>query len=314
MPHAFIPAVNYHLWAPCNMRCRFCFAPFDDVRARLPKGHLPEADTLEVVRLLAAAGFEKINFVGGEPLLCPWLPALIGEAHRHGLTTSIVTNGSRLDAAWLDRVSGQLDWVGISVDASTEALHRTLGRATRGAALPSATYAALADLVHARGLRLKVNTVVTALNADDDFVPLLAAMRPERWKVFQMLPVAGQNDDAADLLVPDAAFEAYVARHRPAAEALGVTVVPESNAAMRASYVMVDPAGRFYDNAQGGHRYSRPILQVGVRAALSDVDVNAARFAARGGRYAWRRPASSARTAGTRRAGSGRRPPSIPAA
>ena len=28
-----IPTVNYHLWKPCNMRCEFCFATFEDIEA-----------------------------------------------------------------------------------------------------------------------------------------------------------------------------------------------------------------------------------------------------------------------------------------
>ena len=26
-----VPAVNYHLWKPCTMRCDFCFATFQDI-------------------------------------------------------------------------------------------------------------------------------------------------------------------------------------------------------------------------------------------------------------------------------------------
>ena len=33
-----IPSVNFHLWKPCNMKCRFCFATFQDVgQDDLPK-------------------------------------------------------------------------------------------------------------------------------------------------------------------------------------------------------------------------------------------------------------------------------------
>ena len=48
---------------------------------------------------------------------------------------------------------------------------------------------------------------------------------------------------------------------------------------------MIDPAGRFYDSVQGGHRYSRPILEVGVRQAFSEVSFNHNTFVARGGDY-----------------------------
>jgi hypothetical protein len=47
------------------MRCRFCFATFQDVRRTiLPAGHLDESDALGVVDELADAGFTKINFAG----------------------------------------------------------------------------------------------------------------------------------------------------------------------------------------------------------------------------------------------------------
>ena len=63
-----IPSVNYHLWQPCNMRCKFCYATFLDVKQSvLPKGHLPKEETIKVVEQIAKAGFEKITFAGGEP-------------------------------------------------------------------------------------------------------------------------------------------------------------------------------------------------------------------------------------------------------
>jgi len=53
------------------MRCKFCFATFQDVKqAILLKGHLPEQDALEVVRKIAEAANKQITFAGGEPLLC----------------------------------------------------------------------------------------------------------------------------------------------------------------------------------------------------------------------------------------------------
>ncbi|MGL4598655.1 MAG: hypothetical protein ACRCYO_14150, partial [Bacteroidia bacterium] len=55
-----IPAVNFHLWQPCNYRCKFCFATFLDVKNEvLPKGHLPKVDAMRVVKMLAEKGFQK---------------------------------------------------------------------------------------------------------------------------------------------------------------------------------------------------------------------------------------------------------------
>ena len=105
--------------------------------------------------------------------------------------------------------------------------------------------------------RLKINTVVTRENCGEDLGGFISRARPERWKLFQVLPVAGQNDGPVDnLLVSLEEFDQYVARNRYV-ESLGITVVPESNNLMTGSYVMVDPAGRFFDNVSGTHRYSR---------------------------------------------------------
>ena len=97
--------------------------------------------------------------------------------------------------------------------------------------------------------------------------------------------MAGQNDERIEEMTVSAdEFERYAERNR-AVETRGIVVVPESNELMTGSYVMVDPLGRFYDNTTGRHRYSRPILDAGVSAALGDVAVYADRFKERGGVY-----------------------------
>lgn len=291
VPDNLLPSsVNYHLWAPCNMRCRFCFAPFHDVVAEvLPQGHLPREASVRLVRTLAAR-FRKISFAGGEPTLCPWLPELIEAAREEGATTMLVTNGSRL-APTLERVAGMLDWVALSIDSASEHMLVSLGRAVQGRkALPARTYLELADQVRQAGARVKVNTVVTSLNAGEDLSGFILAMRPERWKVLRVLPVEGQNSGRVEpLLCSDEDFAGFVARHRHL-EYAGVAVVPEDNDDMRGSYAMVDPAGRFFDNASGGHSYSRAILEVGLDAAWSETTFSMERFVRRGGEYDFEAP------------------------
>ena len=283
------PSVNFHLWEPCNMACGFCFAGFKDVKsAVLPKGHLVRDDALRVVDRLCGYGFEKINFAGGEPTLCPWLPDLIGLAKTRGLTTSIVTNGSRVTEEWMDEVEGTLDWVALSIDSVDPGTLTRIGRTQRGKPMSADDYVRAAESLRGRGIRLKVNTVVNRCNHAEDMTAFILSIKPERWKLFQALRVEGQNDGEFEAFaVSGREFDAYTERNR-GVESAGIVVTPESNALMRGSYVMVDPAGRFFDNESGGHRYSRPILEVGVEAALREVFVDAERFRRRGGVYAWR--------------------------
>lgn len=283
-----IPSVNFHFWQPCNMRCGFCFAQFLDVKdGILPKGHLGRTDCIAVVRLIAAAGFEKINFAGGEPALCPWLPELLRAAQQSGMTTSIVTNGTKITGEWLDAAAGWLDWLTLSVDTTDPERNLRSGRATTAGPLTEPDYLQIVNLAQARSIRLKINTVVSADNYDDDLTGFISKAQPERWKIFQALPVAGQNDAGiARAVVTDAQFDAYISRHQAVA-ANGIAVVPESNDLMRGSYLMIGPAGRFFDNTQGGHRYSRPILEVGIAEALQDVAADVNKFLRRGGLYDW---------------------------
>lgn len=271
------------------MKCRFCFARFQDVRTRvLPEGHLPKEEALQIIDRLADFGFRKITFVGGEPLLCPWLDELIMRAKQRGMTTMIVTNGSRLTEDFLDRLKPYLDWVTLSIDSTNPATLLKMGRAVAGKrAISKERYLELGTMIKAKGMRLKINTVVCRLNWEEELVGLITGMKPERWKIFQVMAVKGQNDgDIKDLLITQREFDAFI--HNNAQNATGsIVVCPEPNDLMRGSYVMVDPAGRFFDSSTGSHHYSPPILQIGIPAALDHVSVSVERFEERAGRYEW---------------------------
>ena len=240
-----------------------------------------------VVEALATAGFDKINFAGGEPTLCPWLPDLIRRAKELGLTTSMVTNGSCVTWEWLDRVDGCLGWAAVSIDTVDPEKMKLMGRTTRAGPLSENDYLRILDMLRQRGIRLKVNTVVTRSNYDEDLAGFIVKARPERWKLLQVLPVRGQNDGLVDhFVITHEEFAHYVARNRYV-ESMGIVVIAESNELMTGSYVMVDPAGRFFDNAAGTHVYSRPINQVGVDAALREVTIDPDRYRLRDGLYDW---------------------------
>lgn len=267
------------------MRCKFCFATFqDEAGNQLPKGHLPRKEAQLLLEEIAAFGFEKINFAGGEPTLCPWLTALIGQAKDFGLTTSIVTNGTGLTDEFLRDNLGQLDWIGLSLDSVIDSTNLKSGRALRGKeVLTLADYCAITDRIRKFGFRLKINTVVGEHNKDEDLNEFILYAQPQRWKLFQALPVKGQNDRYInDFTIDQLAFQRYVDRHR---NAYGLVV--EDNDAMTNSYVMIDPSGKFFNNRTGEHQYSAPILDVGVEEAYREMGYSTEQFRMRGGEYSW---------------------------
>ena len=165
-----VPAVNYHLWKPCNMRCAFCFATFQDIDPLiLPKGHLRPRRLYLGGGVPCRSRFRKINFAGGEPTLCPWLPDLIRRAKALGLTTSIVTNGSRVTTEWLDTIGGNLDWIALSIDSVEPGTLIEIGRTTKSGPMSEDDYLYVVGLIRQNDIRIKVNTVVTSLNLGRTF-------------------------------------------------------------------------------------------------------------------------------------------------
>ena len=272
---------NFHFIKSCNFACRYCYATFADSRARPVLG---DEQLFALTRLLAAR-YAKVTFVGGEPTLYRRLPELLATAKTAGALTNVVTNGSRIDATWLGQHAGELDLLTLSIDSASAATHRTLGRATRsGATLSMQDYRDLADAARAAGVGVKVNTVVTTINAAEDLAGLITDLAPQRWKILQAAPVEGQNDTfIADLTPHRADFNAYVARHEAALAGTGVRIVAEPVEMIRGSYIMVDPQGRFFDSTRGAHHYSRPILDVGIDAAFAEVDFDPTKFHDRDG-------------------------------
>ncbi|WP_139959576.1 viperin family antiviral radical SAM protein [Flavicella sediminum] len=281
----FIPSVNFHLWEPCNMKCGFCFATFQDVKQTiLPKGHLPKEEAIKVIEKLAEKGFEKITFAGGEPTICPWISELIKIAKKKGMTTMIVTNGSKLTDKFLKENSGYLDWIAISIDSLNESTNRSIGRTlSKKKSISKNEYREIIERVRSYSYRLKINTVVNRYNFEENMIDFILKAKPERWKVLQSLRIENQNDDKFDEFeISQEEFNLFIENHK-----LVETIVPESNDQITGSYVMIDPAGRFFDNTEGTHMYSKPINEVGVNAAMSEMKYDFEKFMNRGGVYNW---------------------------
>ena len=282
-------AVNWHFWPWCNYGCKFCFATFEDI----PRSdRLSKKDALRIPKLLAAAGVEKITFVGGEPTLCPYLGELLKAAKDAGLVTCIVSNGSGLTEEFLDSYSHLIDWIGLSIDASNDELHAQIGRGLKkDLAIQRSNHLELSINVwqrcQSRGIKMKLNTVVCSVNKEDDMRELVLTLNPDRWKIFEVLPVVGQNDQYIDeLILHPGEFDSWLDKHSDVV-ASGISFVPESNNVMRGSYAMMDALGRFYSNINGGHIYSTPALDVGVENSWLENQFLEERFIARGGIYDW---------------------------
>jgi radical S-adenosyl methionine domain-containing protein 2 len=267
-------SINWHFWPHCNCHCRFCFGTFKDI-----KGHLSFKQALTIPKRLANIGCEKLTFTRGEPTLCPYLGDLLQKARDEGLTTMIITNGTGLTNDFIENNLDNIDWVGISIDSSNEKTQLLLGRGNGSHIKDSlGIWCILKDY----GLKLKLNTVVTSLNVHENLNPLVERLNPSRWKVFQVLLINGQNNGTVEpLLITEADFQVFVSKHEKNKP------IAESNEKMQGSYVMLDPLGRFFQNLNGHHIYSEPVIDINPMEALRSVGWHWKKFCNRDGVYNW---------------------------
>lgn len=283
--------INWHVTEACNYHCRYCYAHWEGSDRELVHDIPATARMLENLwqyfhpknlanplrREMDWQGV-RLNLAGGEPLLYPErVHQILSDAREIGFTTSLITNGSLLSPELAQQLAPNLSMLGVSLDSGISTANRQIGRQSRHGHLLAIEHLEEAVTV-AKGLnpelQTKLNTVVNALNCHEDLSILVRRLAPQRWKVLRMLPVVTD-----ELIVGDADFQGFVARHH----ALGDLMCVEDNTEMVESYVMIDPLGRFFQNAlgQSSYRYSRPIPEVGVAQAFATVGMDPAKFCAR---------------------------------
>ncbi|GHT62962.1 radical SAM protein [Bacteroidia bacterium] len=277
-----ITTVNYHLTKACNFKCKYCYAQFKDIHEE----GLPKAKQFEVVRQLAESGkFRKINFAGGEPTLVPHITELIQYAKSLGLETSIVTNTSQIDFEWVKNISSYLDILAISIDSLNLETNIKIGSNQSGKILSINNLRNISTACQCFGVQLKINTVVSKFNHTEKLTDFVNEMQPFRWKILQATEVKGQNDCNFEEVAVSTDDFLYFCSRNSKGLLPEIKVVKESNELIKGSYIMVDCLGRFFDSSQSCHNYSAPILEVGVKNALNQINVDSQKFIARNGNY-----------------------------
>lgn len=153
-------------------------------------------------------------------------------------SVSIVSNGSLIKKPWLQQYGAHLDILAISCDSFDETTNIKIGR---GSGDNVAQLFRIRDWCREYGIKFKLNTVVCRYNFDEDMAERVAELNPFRWKCFQVLMVAGENDsektlrDVRRFEIDDDEFEMFCKRHEHLP-----CFVPESNKAMAESYLILD--------------------------------------------------------------------------
>ncbi|MDP3446130.1 MAG: viperin family antiviral radical SAM protein [Ignavibacteria bacterium] len=235
-----IRSVNWHIISKCNYNCQFCYTK--NLGDEIAK---PET-VKKILTVLRNYGIEKVNFVGGEPMLHPNIFDFCNIAKDLGFTVCITSNGSYLNLQNIPILSEYVDWIGISVDSSSEIVEKTLGRGT-GNHICHAI--AIAEILHEYGISLKINTTVTRKNYQENLKNIIDILHPSRWKVFQLLHIIGQNDNCMkNLGISCNEFSRFIDNHKHIRLWNGVHPVFERAEDMINAYFMLAQNGDFIIN------------------------------------------------------------------
>lgn len=273
-------SINLVVTTRCNYNCRFCFGQYKQLK------EIPSKDRiLEIPKLLAEAGCQKLTLEGGEPFLFPQLLDLLKVAKKVGLVTCVITNGKLVTKERMESLSPYLDWIGISIDSVDEAIEIEL---KRGDGDHISHCKDIAEWAHELGIRLKINSVITSLNYTEDLKSLIRELKPDRWKAFQLLQIEGENVEATkDLTITDEEFRFFIKKHESIKKD-GIDFICESQEDMKGSYIMLLPDGRFFSNHCGKYVFcKKTIFESGVIEALKEVGWDKEKFCRRGGHYQW---------------------------
>ena len=249
--------INLHILESCNFKCRQCFSKFGTEKL------LPVEDWKKIVyNCIAGADVAEFNIAGGEPMLYPWLMELTKYIRSKGLKASLITNGSLMNEEWIKNYAGMYETIGFSVDSLNDETNKKIGRCDkRGKTVSTGRIVELCGLIrkYAPGCRIKINTVVSALNKDEVMFDFINEIAADRWKILRMKPFQYGSFSNLDIQVSDEEFEEFVERNRDKrGKGYGVTAEAGMETArreivvepdMRASYVLIDSNGCLLDNA-----------------------------------------------------------------
>lgn len=288
--------INWHLTEICNYSCEFCYSSWICKKREVDLFRNPETSSLllkEIYRCFNANNHNnplrneldytdlRLSLAGGEPLLFPeHTLRIVKEAKALGFSLSLITNASLLTFEIIPALVANLSILGISLDSANPETNRRIGRVDRsGRVLCLDDLAKKIDLARACNpkLKIKINTVVNALNVAEDLSEMIQSLRPDKLKLLRALPVM---TDA--LSITDEQFNSSVKRHRH----LGSLLAVENNRDMTESYIMITPDGRFFQNQsipsiEQPYIYSEKVLKIGADAAFGQINFDTKKFVSR---------------------------------
>ena len=170
------------------------------------------------------------------------------------MKVALITNGQLLNEGFLADKKDKIDTIGISIDSLVDKSNLEIGRACKGIGISRDEYIEKCQLIKSYGIGLKINTVVNSLNYKESMLNFLEITEPDKWKVFNILLLDGENNNAKKYKVSEDKFTQFIENHKK------YQPVIEDNEDMIGSYITISPGGVLVDNSSGKYIYSNSLV------------------------------------------------------
>lgn len=266
--------VNLHITEKCNYQCTYCYAVFkNEEELQLDAWKLVVDKISHYFKSNGIRG--RINLAGGEPTIVKFLDDLINYIHSKGIDISIITNASRLTKERVDVWFGKVTMIGVSIDSLKHDTNLKIGRKQ---GLHTLDYDRLKDVllyIKSRGITLKVNTVVSKINLEEDITRLYDEVGFDRIKLLQVRIQNNCNENARLTEIDSVEFEQYVSKllnktHNP--------MIIESTDLIESSYVIIDPEGYLIANSDQIYKRVGNILDESLENLINKANLDINKF------------------------------------
>lgn len=259
--------INLHFIDKCNFKCRHCFVK--------KEGREISLNNLKIIIDKIKKYFDdnkidgRINLAGGEPLLSKNIDEIIQYIHTQNIKVSIITNGYYLNEAFIEKHKDRLWCVGISVDSLKDNTNLLIGRCEGKKTLSIEKLIDICKLIKNHKIKLKINTCLTKMNVTEDFTCFLEQVRPDRFKVLEMLC---DSKDFVNLqnVATAQQIQQFKDRHTKY-----ITVV-ETKEELVNSYLIVDSEGNLTTNNL--HKSKKSLLTDSLDNILTKLEIDSVTY------------------------------------
>lgn len=262
--------INFHLTEVCNYRCTYCFAKFKNDNELNFDGWKKAVDIVSNYYIRNDIKDGRINLAGGEPLVLPFLDNLIDYIHSKNIATSIITNGSFLTKERIDRWNNKIETLGVSIDSLNNETNLIIGRNSNGKTLDINKLIEVLNYAKEKNIKLKVNTVVSKLNIEENIMPLYEAVDFDRVKLLQVRIQGNCNESAKKHEITKEEFKDYVNKIIKRKE--NIVIEPEED--IESSYVIIDPHGNLISNENNYHQKTGSIFEETLEDLILKAGIN----------------------------------------